>query len=264
MNARSTAQITLDVIDVGERLRAIDSAHVDQLAESIARRGLDAPITVRRAASGRYELVAGAHRLAACRMLGHAAIDAFVIEADDDTAKLVEIEENLVRHDLSELDRAVFLARWKELYSQIAGVRGRGRPVEKKGANSPQYILPFSEAVHARLRMHPRNVNKAVARAHIAPELRAVLAGHPAANNGSILDMLAALSLDDQLNIAAEWPPNWSIGEVRERIAEARGQKRPAAPDIFVSLVKLWEKASADEKARFREFIAPRSGRGKP
>ncbi len=262
MNARTTVRLTLAVIDVGERLRATDSAHVDQLAESIGRRGLDTPIQVRQIPGGRYQLVAGAHRLAACHLAGLRDIEAFVVEADEATAQLIEIEENLVRHDLTELDRAVFLARWKELYTQLTGARGRGRPSEKKGTNSSQFVLPFAEAVHERLRLEPRSVNRAIARAGLAPELRAVLAGHPAANNGSILDLLTRLDHDSQLNLAAQWPANFSLADIRAHVAEERGASPAAAPDMFKALVKLWDKASADERARFRKHIAPRGGRG--
>ncbi len=262
MTVRRTIELPLDLIDVGERLRPIDQAHVEQLAESMDRRGLDTPITVREPdAEGRHRLTAGGHRLAAARKLGWRKIDAFVVPADDDTARLIEIEENLVRHDLSELDRAVFLAKWKELYTQLTAARGRGRPSEKKGANSPQLMLPFSAAVHQRLRMHPRNVNKAVARAGLAPELRAALAGHPAADNGSVLDLLTKLSLDDQRDLAGNLTLQLSVGDVRRRAGGIMGKGAPKPVDYAAKIIALWDKCSADQKAQVRRYIAPRSGR---
>jgi hypothetical protein len=52
--------------------------------------------------------------------------------------------------------------------------------------------------------------------------------------------------------------------ELRQRAAQLRGVQPPGRPSIFAKLVLLWEKASADEKAKFRQHIAPRSGRGEP
>ena len=55
-----------------------------ELAASIARHGLLQPIVVRRnAQAGRYALVCGARRLAACRMLGMTHIDAVVTSAEE-------------------------------------------------------------------------------------------------------------------------------------------------------------------------------------
>jgi len=67
--------IALDRIDVGRRLRASRADTVAELAESIRAAGLIHPITVYETDSG-YRLVAGLHRLEACRALGWAEIPA--------------------------------------------------------------------------------------------------------------------------------------------------------------------------------------------
>ncbi|MDP1846375.1 MAG: ParB N-terminal domain-containing protein, partial [Solirubrobacteraceae bacterium] len=61
-------RLALDEILVRENVRELDAAHVDNLAESIALRGLLVPLIVRPTQAG-YELVAGYHRMAACRKL---------------------------------------------------------------------------------------------------------------------------------------------------------------------------------------------------
>ena len=53
-----------------------------------------------------HALVAGWHRLEAVRKLKHDAIRAEIREGmDDDAAELAEIDENLVRAELSSADR---------------------------------------------------------------------------------------------------------------------------------------------------------------
>ena len=64
-------EIDIDEIEVGETLIPIDQRRVDALVESIRDVGLLQPISV----SGR-RLIAGRHRLEACRALGRSQISA--------------------------------------------------------------------------------------------------------------------------------------------------------------------------------------------
>src|SRR5215468_8945529 len=105
---------TLRSIDLGSigvmdnRLRKPRPEKVDQLAESIRMQGLLHPIIVRPKDGTGYLLVAGHHRLEAIRNLhkaGHwpsGSIRAEIVgEMDDDAARLAEIDENLIRADLT-------------------------------------------------------------------------------------------------------------------------------------------------------------------
>jgi ParB-like chromosome segregation protein Spo0J len=84
-----------------------------------------------------YYLIAGRHRLEAARMCGHDRIRAVIIDGiDTDTALLAEIDENLVRADLSPAERAIHLAERKRIYlkkhPETASVRVRGGPGRRK------------------------------------------------------------------------------------------------------------------------------------
>jgi ParB/RepB/Spo0J family partition protein len=61
-------RLALDDISVRDNVRELDTAHVKSLAQSIALRGVLVPLIVRPVDTG-YELVAGYHRIAACRLL---------------------------------------------------------------------------------------------------------------------------------------------------------------------------------------------------
>ena len=85
------------------------------LAASIARHGLLQPIVVRaNAQAGRYALVCGARRLAACRMLGMKEIDARLIEGDDAEAAACFLEEHLTSLPPCAIDEAQAAARVEE------------------------------------------------------------------------------------------------------------------------------------------------------
>jgi len=88
---------------------------VRELAGSIQELGLLNPITVTKG----NNLVAGLHRIRACELLGWKTITAIEIEADALHAQLAEIDENLVRNELTVLERSEQLARRKQVYEAI-------------------------------------------------------------------------------------------------------------------------------------------------
>lgn len=107
----------IDTIDAGGRLRTLDEGKVVSFMESIGRNGLRTPITVfGEALAASVRLSAGGHRLEACRRLGRETILCFHEEGDAYDCELWEIDENLIRADLSPADRALFTHRRKEIY----------------------------------------------------------------------------------------------------------------------------------------------------
>jgi ParB-like chromosome segregation protein Spo0J len=112
-----------------ERARALDEAAVARLMESMARIGLQTPITLR-PVDGEVVLVAGMHRLEAARRLGWSRIDAVYFEGDERDAQMWEIAENLHRAELKALERDAHAAEWirlaEEKLSQDATVSSKG------------------------------------------------------------------------------------------------------------------------------------------
>ena len=103
-------------VDANKRIRRTNVDAVLRLAESIKQVGLLNPITI----APDNTLVAGLHRLEACKRLGWDSIPATAVEyADDLTRELAQIDENLVRDDLSELMQGIHHARRKRVYEQL-------------------------------------------------------------------------------------------------------------------------------------------------
>lgn len=123
-----TQRIKIADIIIPERKRQINGNKVRELAESIKISGLLQPVVV----TTECLLVAGAHRLAACRQLGIAEISATVIDSAEAQKELAEIEENLVRHSLTALERCFQLRRRKELYEAINPQSARGKYDRRK------------------------------------------------------------------------------------------------------------------------------------
>lgn len=93
-------------IDVGERILQPTKARIDVMAQSLENIGCINPIQLTRVGGHRWQLVTGATRLAAAKQLGWHQIKATAVGADNPyELKLLEIEENLVRSDLTEAER---------------------------------------------------------------------------------------------------------------------------------------------------------------
>lgn len=83
-----------------------DPQKLDELARSIAEKGVVQPITVRRFEDG-YQLIAGERRLRCVRDLGVEKIPAYILNIDSDEEMMeLSIIENIHREDLNPIDIA--------------------------------------------------------------------------------------------------------------------------------------------------------------
>lgn len=192
--------IPLADIDAADRLRPLDLAHVEGIAVSIEQVGQQSPIILR-PESNRYRLVAGWHRLAAVERLGRVDVDAVVKNLTAEEARLVEIDENLMRRELSALDRAIFLAERKAVYDLLYPETTKpGRRKKELGTNCPQFGTTFTKHVAARLGIDRKTVDRALALVKsLAPEARDALRLSDLADNQSELLKLAALEPEKQI-----------------------------------------------------------------
>jgi ParB family chromosome partitioning protein len=115
--------IEVGLIFTAGRLRGTDNAQVKALADSIAEVGLLNPITVypreiirNGQKSEGFGLVAGAHRLEACKSLGWQEVPAIVVDLDEDDRIIAECDENLCASKLTASEQAMFTAKRKEAY----------------------------------------------------------------------------------------------------------------------------------------------------
>ncbi|MCX6150185.1 MAG: ParB/RepB/Spo0J family partition protein [Ignavibacteriales bacterium] len=82
-------------------------AALDELKKSILSNGLIQPITVRRSAYQKYELISGERRLRACKDIGYREIPAYIIKVDTKEAMLaLSLIENIQREKLNAIEIA--------------------------------------------------------------------------------------------------------------------------------------------------------------
>ncbi len=90
---------------------SFDPEALEELAESIKTLGLIQPITVRRKADGRYQIISGERRFRACRMAGMEMIPAYIRDANDQGMLEMAIVENIQRENLDPIEVAMSYQR---------------------------------------------------------------------------------------------------------------------------------------------------------
>ena len=86
--------------------KAFDEDSLNDLADSIRQHGIIQPLTVRKLASGYYQIIAGERRWRAARLAGLSEVPVIVMEADDRKAAELAMIENLQREDLNPMEEA--------------------------------------------------------------------------------------------------------------------------------------------------------------
>lgn len=235
-------QIAIDRIRVGSRLRSVVAGKVEQLAESIAALGLQTPITVAEKVeypSGQaqtvYLLIAGAHRLEAHKSLGLTEIEAAVSSLGEAERQLWEIDENLCRADLTELEQGEHLLKRKEIYEwwrpetkqhvagAVAANAAMGNATDKLAAAS------FAADTAAKTGIDERSVRRSIRRAkEIDEKVRDRIRDNPEiADSGVELDALAALEPQQQRKAVALVESGQAAG-----IRDAKKLMEPKPPKV--------------------------------
>ena len=86
--------------------KRFDPESLADLADSIREHSIIQPLTVRRLASGYYQIIAGERRWRAAKQAGLAEVPAIIIEADDKKVMELALIENLQREDLTPIEEA--------------------------------------------------------------------------------------------------------------------------------------------------------------
>lgn len=133
------------IITDNQMVRAgMDDDHVIELSNSIGKLGLLEPIIVSKTGKDKYQLIAGAHRLAACKRLNWVTIPANIrSEEDNAPVKGLALVENIIRRDMSlkeECDALRILTEQEDMStSQVCQLLGRSRDWVCKRLAAPNF-----------------------------------------------------------------------------------------------------------------------------
>lgn len=158
-----SAKIDIDKIVIRERSREVDVDWSAALAAAFRDSEMLNPVTLWRD-DEEAVLVAGLHRIEAHKINGESQIECRWSKAETlADAKILETSENLLRHELTALDRAQHLAELKvayqEKYPETKG--GIAGALAKHG--TAKEIISFADDAAAKVGLSERAVNLAVA-----------------------------------------------------------------------------------------------------
>ena len=176
---------------------------IEVLSESIKQHGLLNPITV----TETLRLVAGLHRLKACESLGWETIPAIIMALDEVDAALVEVDENLIRHEPSALERCELLDRRKRLYEAKYPYTRHGAHKRSKGqaqVGDTKVVQPsFASNTAKRIKLSKRTIQQDISISrNLNPVAKETIRNTPLANRTNDLVKLSKLPSEEQVKVA--------------------------------------------------------------
>ncbi len=253
--------IPIASIFVGERARPVDEEHALAIAASMAERGLINPITVRPTPAAKggktpWSLVAGAHRLRGGELNEWTEIDALIVSTDVAEAQLIEISENLFRNELSQLDRGMFVVKFREIAEEKHGKIVRGGNRKSKDHDGPLMFAPgreLSERVQERLGIGATTYKRlSTIGLKLHPGLRAALRGTPAEDDQKLLLKLAGMPETEQAGLVGGLKVEPDI----YRVLDAMKPEKPKKPvSLLTKLISVWDEADEETRSEFLVHI---------
>jgi ParB family chromosome partitioning protein len=262
MHAPRPEELLIKSIIIGDGRLPVVEKTVAALADSIGEVGLLNPIIVFRAAGHMPTLIAGRHRLEACKRLKMTTIQCRVVNADDDEvrawATLAEIDENLIRRDLTPAQRAKLIAQRKAAYEAVhpetkhGGAKGAGRgKVSHKDANLASFVTDTAAKSGKSGRSIARDATRAKA---LGTDLERI-AG-TTLDKGAELDALAAMPAPERQAIISRAASGEKVSAVCDAASQVARSGYSELLRMRKSFRSVWQRASEADREAFVEFVA--------
>jgi N6-adenosine-specific RNA methylase IME4 len=223
----------INEVKINEGRRVTDQKKIKELADSIKELGLLNPITVNEDGT----LIAGMHRLEACKLLGYEEIKVNKINLSSLLAELAEIDENLVRNELHWLESDKQLRRRKAIYEELHPETKHNSKFKGNQFRSSEIISSdqktFTEDTADKLGQSQRNIQMSVARAE-------------SIEDEEVIEQIKELDISKtEGTILARFEP-----EQQKKIIEVKKQKTDSSIKEIVQEIKKEEKKAELQEKR--------------
>lgn len=229
-------EIPTSEVRVGRIWRSRGS--VAWLKESIVEHGLLHPISV----TAELQLIAGWHRLQAFRELGRETIPAFVLGVDALEAGMLAIDENLVRNELTALERADLLRERKGLYEALHPDTRRGgdRGNQYTGGKKRQTaVSAFCQEARIWTGQSTRTVRHYIqVSSRLCPEAKALIRRSRIENSITDLSQISRLPEPEQVRVI-QILIRETRGTVRQAITECKREQYRASSGNFSNTTQI-------------------------
>ncbi len=241
--------VFLDVLTTTDRLRRLDAEKVDSLAASMDAIELQQPVSIWASEDGAIvELVAGAHRVAAAQKLGWEKIDCIFVDMDDLDRQLWEIDENLIRSDLTDMQRAQHTTKRAKVMAEKVVLAKMAQTKSDPSKNADKGQGKFIKATAKATGRSEKSVKRDKARGEkIAPDVQEEIAGTKIEDMGVQLDALAAATPDEQRAAVREV----SLGHATDVREVLPGGEERTRENTYKKLCEWWQKADKETRNKF-------------
>lgn len=259
-----TVDLDPNGIEVSGRKRPLSEAGVASVIASVTElKVIKDEIIVREVKhqGGKLKLVAGLHRLEACRRMGR-TVPAKVYDCTDEWADLMELDDNVSGAELTVLDTAVFLAERKRLFEKLHPDKKRGMAgvLARRGElTAENAVSSFAASAAEKLGIKPRQIYAIMAAAKaLAPDEITRLRAAPRPVNLNDLTQIGKIErAPERYHVVGALSEGRakSAGEARRQFAAENGSPKPAAKDpaeeAFKVLLGAWNRAPMAARKRF-------------
>ena len=172
----STPSSTLPISQIescqNQPRKTFDQEKLEELADSIRQHGVIQPLTVRKLASGYYQIIAGERRWRAARLAGLDEIPAVIIEADDQKAMELAMIENLQREDLDPIEEAQGFRALVEQYGMTQEEAARRVGKSRSAVANSMRLLDLTQALQELVAQGKLSAGHARAILPLSPSMR--------------------------------------------------------------------------------------------
>ena len=181
LKTETTGALSLPISQVescsSQPRKHFDEASLAELAASIQEHGIIQPLTVRKLASGYYQIIAGERRWRAARLSGLSEVPVIVIEADDRKAAELAMIENLQREDLNPMEEAAGFQSLIETYHMTQEEAASRVGKSRSAVTNALRLLSLTPAVRKLVEEGKLSAGHARALLPLSPSLQESAAG---------------------------------------------------------------------------------------
>ena len=176
METESSGSLYLPISQVescsGQPRKHFDEESLQELADSITEHGIIQPLTVRKLASGYYQIIAGERRWRAARLAGLQEVPVIVMEADDRKAAELAMIENLQREDLNPMEEAAGFQSLIENYHMTQDEAAQQVGKSRSAVTNALRLLGLTPAVRKLVEENKLSAGHARALVPLSPSLQ--------------------------------------------------------------------------------------------
>ena len=176
METESSGSLYLPISQVescsSQPRKHFDEESLQELADSITEHGIIQPLTVRKLASGYYQIIAGERRWRAARLAGLQEVPVIVMEADDRKAAELAMIENLQREDLNPMEEAAGFQSLIENYHMTQEEAAQQVGKSRSAVTNALRLLGLTPAVRKLVEENKLSAGHARALVPLSPSLQ--------------------------------------------------------------------------------------------